>query len=1195
MSKTSPTAGAPALLAELDRVAGLPARLASIFAGLAGLASVAFAWVLARLVDRIVFAGEGPAALAPTFAALATVAALRAVSTFALDHAAFAAAARVRRHVFDRLLDRFAALGPVCLAERPIGELAAAATEAVDGLAPLWRAWKPAVARAAVVPLAILVAVFPTDPLAAVILLLALPLLVWLSILAGRGAEEASGRQWESLARLGGHLLDQIRGLGELKLAGTSDRAIERVAASADAYGRETMAVLRIAFLSALMLEFVTTGAIAGVAIAVGFRLLWGSLDFSTGFFVLLLAPEFFAPLREMGVRRHARIEATAALDEIAAVLGDDTSAPAPTPAPAAPRRTPPAIRFEGVRVVHADGRVALDGLDLDVAAGETVALVGPSGAGKSTVLALLCGFLVPSSGRILIDGIPLDALDLADWRHTLVHVPQTPAFFEGSIADNVAMGRPGAEGAIDRALAEAGVADLVARLPQGIETPLGEGGRSLSGGEAQRLSLARAFFADGSLLLFDEPTAHLDRATQAGVTAAIERLAAGRTAILIAHRRETLAHVDRVVRIEAGHAVESGPPAAMLGSIPAGVVSEEADAAIEPVRDPSRRACGAPQDETPEISSEKQAPHAEEASAGRRLEASRTAPLRAPPKDAEAPPPAPAMRDLLRLVRLWRGSRLWLAAALGVSLVTTAADLALMATAGWFVAAMGAAGLAGVTMNYFTPSAIIRFTAIVRTGGRWLDRVAGHEATFRLLAATRVDLFRSLERIAPGGLEDLRSAEIAARLKLDVDRLELVFLRLVAPLVVAASVGVVVTAIVAHLASGTIALAFAAAFFAGGMVLPFLTAHAARAAGRREAEAASTLRRRVHDHLEGIGTLLVTGDEDASARDLAARLEARIADEARVAGSESLARAGQGLARDATVAAVLDLGAALLAAGAANGPDLTAAVLLTLAAFETTAPVAVAAAGLATMRAALSRLFALLDRPPTVIDPADPVPLPDRFDVVCDHIGFARPGRAQPVFVGLDFALPQGGIAVVARPSGWGKSTLADLLVRVHDPASGAIRLGGVPIADLALADLRRVIAVAPQRPHVFDATVAENLRAFAPAARDEDLEAALAMAGLVETIAAMPAGLETRVGAGGARLSGGEIRRLALARVWLRPDARVLVLDEPSEGLDDVAARALAARVAEAATASGRSLLVFSHRPWTAGTAEHAPPSTY
>ena len=214
--------------------------------------------------------------------------------------------------------------------------------------------------------------------MAAAILVVALPLLVWFSILAGKGAEQASGRQWASLARLGGHLLDQIRGLAELKLAGTSKQAVASVKAAAEAYGRETMAVLRIAFLSALAVEFVATGAIAGVAMAVGFRLLWGEIDFATGFFVLLLAPEFFAPLRDIGARRHARIEAMTALDTLAAMLDQPTHRRVGhrpwTPGGA------PAIRFEAVQVVHDDGRVALDGFDLDIAAGEHVAHRRPVG-----------------------------------------------------------------------------------------------------------------------------------------------------------------------------------------------------------------------------------------------------------------------------------------------------------------------------------------------------------------------------------------------------------------------------------------------------------------------------------------------------------------------------------------------------------------------------------------------------------------------------------------------------------------------------------------------------------------------------------------------------------------------------------------------------------------------------------------------
>ncbi|MCK7474859.1 MAG: thiol reductant ABC exporter subunit CydD, partial [Rhodopseudomonas palustris] len=485
----------------------------------------------------------------------------------------------------------------------------------------------------------------PLDPLAAVILVVALPLLVWFSILAGKGAEEASGRQWASLARLGGHLLDQIRGLGELKLAGTSQAAVASVARAAEAYGRETMAVLRLAFLSALVVEFVATGAIAGVAVAVGFRLLWGELDFATGFFVLLLAPEFFAPLREIGLRRHARLEAMTALGTLAPLLAEPkTAGHQPWTA-----TTAPAIRFEAVRVVHDDGRVALDGFDLDIAAGEHVALVGSSGAGKSTLFALLARFIEPSSGRILINGQPLADIDVRHWRHALVSMPQAPQFFDGSIADNIVMGRtapgPACDDAVRRALGAAGADAIIARLPQGLATPLAERGKNLSGGEAQRLALARAFFAAGPLVLFDEPTSHLDAEAQAAVLRGLATLRQGRTVLTIAHRLETVASADRIVLIEDGRVLAQGAPQPMLDQLKA----------------------------------------------------------RAAPPSAEHP-----MRDLLRLLKLWRPAWPWLLGAVLVSLLTTLANLTLMATAGWFVTAMAVAGATGSAINYFTPSSII-------------------------------------------------------------------------------------------------------------------------------------------------------------------------------------------------------------------------------------------------------------------------------------------------------------------------------------------------------------------------------------------------------------------------------------------------------------------------------------------------------
>ena len=579
LTSTDPTIAAArsALLASLAPVVGWRAAGTNAATAVAGLATVAFAAMIARLVDAIVFHGAGPADLAAPLMLLAGLAAARAGATWAADDLGFEAAARVRHRLLAQLLERLADLGPVRLADRDPGAIVATLTEAVDGIAPLWRSWQPAATRAVVVPLAVLGVVALTDRLAAVLLFLALPLLVWLAVLAGRGAEEASGRAWARLGRLGGHLLDQIRGLPETRLAGTADRATAAVEASAVAYGRETMAVLRLAFLSALVLEFVATGAIAGVAIAVGFRLMWGSLDFATGFLVLMLAPEFFAPLRDIGVRRHARIEAHAALDTIADLLAD-ADAPATGGSEPAPS-DPPALRFEAVRVVHSDGRVALDRFDLDVAAGEHVALVGRSGAGKSTVFALLAGFVEPTAGRVLVDGRPLAAIDLRAWQRALVHLPQTPAFFEGSIADAVAMGRPPPSGDrprdVARALAVAG-ADFVERLPEGADTPLGERGRDVSGGEAQRLALARAAYAPGPLVLFDEPTAHLDAETERRLVAAIADLARGRTALTIAHRLDTLATVDRVVVLEGGRVVASGPPAEILPRLRADAMTGE-------------------------------------------------------------------------------------------------------------------------------------------------------------------------------------------------------------------------------------------------------------------------------------------------------------------------------------------------------------------------------------------------------------------------------------------------------------------------------------------------------------------------------------------------------------------------------------------------------------------------------------------
>ncbi|KIZ47655.1 MULTISPECIES: thiol reductant ABC exporter subunit CydC [Rhodopseudomonas] len=542
-------------------------------------------------------------------------------------------------------------------------------------------------------------------------------------------------------------------------------------------------------------------------------------------------------------------------------------------------------------------------------------------------------------------------------------------------------------------------------------------------------------------------------------------------------------------------------------------------------------------------------------------------------------------MRELFRLFRLWRVARPWLLAALLISLVTTLANVMLMATAGWFVTAMAVAGLTGVPMNYFTPSSMIRAAAIVRTGGRWLDRVVSHEATFRLLAATRTALFQRLEAIAPGGIDELRSGDVAARLKLDVDRLELVFLRFASPLIVATATGAIVVAVVAWRGEAALAVAIAALFVGGGLCLPFLLARAARGAAARDTAIAGELGCRTIEHLDGLATLLVTGDDRRRIDQLDRLLVQRIDAERRTVSWNTFGQIGTAAASDIAIIVVLGAGAWEMAAGRMAGPELTLTLLLVWSAFEAFAPIPAAASGLAGTLSSLRRLFALWDRPPSVHDTQRPGPLPEAYDLVADGVSFSYPGRATPALDDVHFALPQGAERVLDGPSASGKSTLIDLLLRVHDPDAGEIRLGGVPIQDLSLADLRSRIALVPQQPHVFAATIADNLRAFAPGASDAEIWSALDSVELKQTVERMPQQLLTNVGHGGARLSGGEARRLAVARGLLRRDARILVLDEPTEGLDDAKARAMLRTIAQ--TRQRRSLLLVSHRmrahrPW-------------
>ncbi|MFG1249608.1 thiol reductant ABC exporter subunit CydD [Xanthobacter flavus] len=530
-----------------------------------GLLVIAQAFLVARIIDAVLFRHEALSSHGLELAALVGAILLRFGAVWASEHFGFAAAAKVMRALRARLLDRVEAIGPVGLAEARTGELVAALAEGVRAVEPYYSRYIPASVLAVMLPVAVLVAVFPFDWVSGLILLATAPFIPVFMILIGKGTEALNQKQWLRLARMSGHLLDAVQGLATLKAFNAAGRMVKEVATVADDYRRDTMAVLRVAFLSSAVLEFFATVSIALIAIFIGFRLLWGEMAFFPGLFVLLLAPEFYAPLRAMGTAYHARMEAIGAaerlvaLEEMPALAESGGATPLPGPEAIS-------IRFEDVRLAFPDGRVALDGVSFTIGAGETVALVGPSGAGKSSILSLALGFVRPTSGRVMVNGVPLAELDLADVRRRIAYVPQRPRLFAGTLATNISPGEAEPDPArLVRAVADAGLADVVAALPGGLASDVGEGGAGLSGGQAHRLAVARAFYRAAPLVVLDEPTAHLDRESEADVQAALSRLLAARTGLVAAHRLASVAGADRILVLAAGRIVTEGTPAHLL------------------------------------------------------------------------------------------------------------------------------------------------------------------------------------------------------------------------------------------------------------------------------------------------------------------------------------------------------------------------------------------------------------------------------------------------------------------------------------------------------------------------------------------------------------------------------------------------------------------------------------------------------
>ena len=515
--------------------------------------------------------GTGLAALSGTLTALLLVLIARAAATWGGETAALRAAIAVKSALRRRLTAQALRLGPAWLSGQRAGEVTTLSTRGLDALDAYFARYLPQLLLACVVPLAVLTTVTAADWISGLIIAATLPLIPVFAVLVGRYSAERARKQWRLLAGLGGHFLDVVEGLPTLKVFGRAKAQAEVIRTATSEHRTATMAALRVAFLSALVLELAAALATALVAVEVGLRLLAGHIGYQTALLVLLLTPEAYLPLRSVGAQFHASVEGTAAAGRAFEILGTPLSRwEAAAPRAASGHRPPPrpdlresTIDLAGVTLAY-PGREppALSEVFLNVSPGERIMLSGPSGAGKSSLLGLLLRFTDPTSGRITAGGTDLAMIPVSCWRRQIAWVPQNPYLFAGTIAENIALGEPAAtQDAVAEAARLAGADDFITALPGGLNTRLTERGLNLSAGQRQRVALARAFLRDAPLMLLDEPTAHLDPASARQIMAAIDAVPAGRTVLVASHSECLPIAVSKVLWLDRG---QLAPPPVM-------------------------------------------------------------------------------------------------------------------------------------------------------------------------------------------------------------------------------------------------------------------------------------------------------------------------------------------------------------------------------------------------------------------------------------------------------------------------------------------------------------------------------------------------------------------------------------------------------------------------------------------------------